>query len=182
MLRMLGLLLLCIGCAARPLPPPDNPAPAPDDAAQVIAEGSTVAAVTALGLHGEPVALSSFHTRLLVVYFYPLDFAAGASAEAQEFRDDQARYRKLGVTVVGVSTDEPRTHQEFAAKLKISYPLLSDIHGELAGAFGIPLRGGTTRHATFIVDRRGVVRKAWPKVRPWGHSTEVLATLRKLGN
>jgi peroxiredoxin Q/BCP len=173
------LLLLLAGCVPRPSAVAIEPAP-PDDAPTAIAEGSTLPAASGLDRDGKPVTLGSFHSRLVVVYFYPLDFASGATAEAQEFRDDQAKYRKLGATIVGVSTDEPRTHREFAAKLKIPYPLLSDPSGELAGAFGIPLRGGTTRHATFIVDRHGVVRKAWPHVRPWGHSAEVLAALRDL--
>jgi peroxiredoxin Q/BCP len=182
MARTLALLLLVdlAGCMPRPPSPAAiEPAP-PDDAPGAISEGSTLPAASALGTDGKAVSLDSFHSRLVVVYFYPLDFASGATAEAQEFRDDQSKYRKLGATVVGVSTDEPRTHREFAAKLKLPYPLLSDPRGELAGAFGIPLRGGTTRHATFIVDRKGVVRKAWPHVRPWGHSAEVLAALRTI--
>ena len=115
-----------------------------------------------------------------MVYFYPLDYAAGASAEAEEFGADYPKYRKLGASIVGISTDEPGTHKEFAARHKLPYPLLSDRGGEVARAFGIPLTGGATRHATFVVDRRGVVRKVWPRVRPWGHSAEVLSALRAL--
>jgi peroxiredoxin Q/BCP len=133
-----------------------------------------------VGSDEKPVALETFRGKLLVVYFYPLDFAAGATAQAEEFRADYPRYRKLGATVVGISTDEPGTHKEFAAKYKLPYPLLSDRGGEVARAFGLPLVGGATRHATFIADRRGVVRKVWPRVRPWGHSAEVLAALRAL--
>jgi peroxiredoxin Q/BCP len=181
MVRLMGVLLLLASCAHRPAPEPIEPAAPPDDAPDTIAEGSTLPSASALNVDGKSVNLSStFRSKLAVVYFYPLDFAAGASAEAQEFRDDLSKYRKLGATVVGVSTDEPRTHREFAAKLKLTYPLLSDASGELATAFGIPLRGGTARHATFVVDRHGVVRKVWAHVKPWGHSAEVLAALRAL--
>jgi thioredoxin-dependent peroxiredoxin len=176
--------LLAVGGASGCIPPGARPPPAVPAAeadGSLLAEGSAVPEVTALGSDGKPVSLGSFRGKFLVVYFYPLDFAAGASAEAEEFRADYASYRKLGASIVGISTDDPRTHQEFATKYKLPYPLLSDRGGEVARAFGVPLTGGATRHATFLVDRRAVVRKVWPKVRPWGHSAEVLTALRALG-
>jgi peroxiredoxin Q/BCP len=162
--------------------PGARPAPvvAPEPPEQLLAEGSPVPAVSALGPDGKPVPVAGGKSKLLVVYFFPLDYAAGATAQAEEFRADYAKYKKLGATIVGVSTDEPRTHKEFAAKYKLPYPLLSDPTGEVARAFGVPIKGGTTRHATFVVDRSGVVRKVWPKVRPWGHSAEVLSAIKEL--
>jgi peroxiredoxin Q/BCP len=151
---------------------------APEPAEHLLAEGSPVPAVSALGADGKSVPVAGGKSKLLVVYFFPLDYAAGATAQAEEFRADYAKYKKLGATIVGVSTDEPRTHQEFTAKYKLPFPLLSDQHGEVARAFGVPVNGGTTRHATFLIDRTGVVRKVWPKVRPWGHSAEVLSALK----
>jgi peroxiredoxin Q/BCP len=178
-MRRLGAglaLLVAVGCIPRtPAPPPVTAAPE-----ALLAEGSAVPDVAGIGTDDRPIPLSRFRGKLLVVYFYPLDYASGASAEAEEFRADYARYRKLGAAVVGVSTDEPRVHKEFAAAYKLPFPLLSDRGGEVARAFGVPLTGGATRHATFVVDRTGVVRKVWPRVRPWGHSAEVLAAIRAL--
>jgi peroxiredoxin Q/BCP len=171
--------LLCgasLGCV-QPRPPP---APVPDPNALLLREGSVLPQVSAVGTDGKPVPLGGFRSKFLVVYFFPLDYAAGATAEAEEFVADYPKYKKLGASIVGISTDEPGTHKEFAARHKLPYPLLSDHDGEVARAFGIPLTGGATRHATFVVDRRGVVRKVWPRVRPWGHSAEVLSALRTM--
>ena len=169
------------GCALprRAAAPPPAVAP-PDDLTRMAAEGSTVPEVSAIGADEKPWPLSRFKGQYLVLYFYPMDFAAGATAQAAEFRQDHARYRKLGATVVGVSTDPPQSHRDFRDKHKLPYPLLSDTQGEMARAFGVPLQAGTARHATFIIDRRGVIRKVWSTVHPWGHSREVLTALREL--
>jgi peroxiredoxin Q/BCP len=78
------------------------------------------------------------------------------------------------VALVGVSTDEASSHRDFASHFQLPFLLLSDRGGALAGAFGVPLQGGTTRHFTFFIDRHGVIRKVWRNVRAWGHPAEVL--------
>jgi peroxiredoxin Q/BCP len=169
---------MSLGCLPGARPPPA--APAAEASERLLDEGSAVPEVSAVAMDGKSVPLGGFRSKFLVVYFYPLDFAAGASAEAEEFRADYQKFKKLGASVVGISTDQPETHKEFATKYKLPYPLLSDRGGAVARAFGLPLTGGATRHATFLVDRQGVVRKVWPRVRPWGHSAEVLSALRAL--
>jgi peroxiredoxin Q/BCP len=158
---------------APPAPPPPPPAP-------VLEEGSAVPEVAALGAGDKQVRLSDFRGKSLVVYFYPVDFGSSATAEAQEFKSDHGKYRKLGVTVVGVSTDHTSSHRDFSDRYKLPFPLLSDTDGALAKAFGVPLEAGTTRHYTFFIDRRGVIRKSWSNVRAWGHSAEVLEYARKV--
>jgi len=166
------------GCVARrPAPPP---VATPDDLSKLLPEGTPVPDVAAVDRDDKPRSLAKLRGQYVVLYFYPMDFAAGASAQAEAFRADFPRYRQLGATVVGVSTDEPNVHREFAAKYKLPYALLSDPRGEMARAFGVPLQAGTIRHATFLIDRHGVIRKVWPKVQPWGHSREVLDALREL--
>jgi peroxiredoxin Q/BCP len=163
-------LASCAGLGAAapadvPPPPPtlDEGAPAPDVAATNTAD--------------KLVHLSDFHGKPLLLFFYPVDFGSSGTAEAEEFKADHARYRALGVNVVGVSTDEVTSHRDFIARYKLPFPLLSDGGGTLARAFRVPLEGGTTRHYTFLIDRRGVIRKVWRNVRAWGHSAEVLAYL-----
>jgi peroxiredoxin Q/BCP len=156
------------------------PAPVADGTEAMLREGTAAPDVAAPGVDGKPVRLSSFHGKVLVLYFYPVDFASGAMALAEELRDDYPKYRKLGATVIGVSTDAPGTHRDFAARYRVPFPLLSDGGGQMAQAFGVPLEAGAARHATFVIDRNGVIRKAWRKVRPWGHSAEVLAFLKTL--
>jgi peroxiredoxin Q/BCP len=181
MARWRTALFLCAiapGCAAmqaRQAPPPPPPA------APVLAEGAAAPDATAVGLNDKPVHVADFRGKVLVLYFYPVDFASGSTALAQEFREDHPKYKKLGAVVVGVSTDDVNTHKDFAAKFKLPFALLSDSGGALTRAFGVPLEGGTPLPTTFVIDRRGVIRKVWPKVHPWGHhSDEVLAAIKGL--
>ena len=166
-------------CAARgPAPPP--PRPIPDDLTTILAEGTAIPEVVGVGTDDKPHPLTRYRGQNLVLYFYPMDFAAGASAQAAEFRADHPKYRRLSAQVVGVSTDPPQSHRDFRDKHKLPFPLLSDPEGRMARAFGVPLQAGTARHATFLIDRRGVIRKVWPTVHPWGHSQKVLAAVKAL--
>jgi thioredoxin-dependent peroxiredoxin len=184
MSRGQALLLLgaCVGggCIVRaPVGPVSTAAPA-DDLRSILPEGTAVPDVAGIATNDKPQPLSRYRGQHLVLYFYPMDFAAGATAQASEFGADHAKYRRLGAEVIGVSTDAPQVHRDFRDKYKLPYPLLSDPDGQIAQAFGVPMQAGTIRHATFLIDRRGIIRKVWPTVHPWGHSREVLTALRAL--
>ena len=173
------MTLGCLSCAAlaghrEPAgPPPPPPAP-------VLDEGAAAPEVSVAAASDKTVKLSDYRGKPLVLYFYPVDFSSSGTAEAQEFKADHAQYKKLGVTVVGVSTDHAASHRDFKERYKLPFPLLSDEGGELARAFGVPVEGGTTRHYTFFIDRKGVIKKTWKNVRAWGHSSEVLQYARKV--
>src|SRR5947209_6562728 len=98
MKRAWCLALLC-GCVAmtRQAPPPAPAETAPTE----LAEGAAAPDVTAPTATGKPLRLADLRGKLVVLYFYPVDFSASGTAEAEELRDDYPRYRKLGVTVVG---------------------------------------------------------------------------------
>jgi thioredoxin-dependent peroxiredoxin len=177
----LSLLLSLAGWACATRPPVAAPAPVvPDDLSTILAEGTAAPEVEGIGINDKPQPLKRYRGQHLVLYFYPMDFAAGAAAQAAEFRSDHGKYRRLGAQVVGVSTDAPQSHRDFRDKHKLPYPLLSDPDGRMARAFGVPMQAGTIRHATFLIDRRGVIRKVWPAVNPWGHSRQVLTALKDL--
>src|SRR5262245_22719301 len=136
---------------------------------------------------GSTVALEDFRGKPVVLYFYPKDDTPGCTREACEFRDTQARIRKTGAVVLGVSPDSVASHQKFREKYKLSFPLLSDSDKRVAKEFGAwgekTLYGkkvvGMIR-STFIIDGQGVVRKVFPKVRVDGHAEKVLEALRTL--
>jgi peroxiredoxin Q/BCP len=151
-----------------------EPIPAAAPVAPTLDEGAAAPDGSAVGPTDKIVRISDFRGKPLILYFYPVDFGSSATAEAEEFKSDHARYKKLGVSVVGVSTDDVNSHRDFAARFKLPFLLLSDHEGALARAFGVPLEAGTTRHYTFFVDRHGVIRKVWRNVRAWGHSSDVL--------
>jgi peroxiredoxin Q/BCP len=172
-----ALALAGISCAAL-APHPEPAAPPPPPPPPVLEDGAAAPDVAAIGSNEKMVRLSDYRGKPLVLFFYPVDFGASATAEAEEFKADLAHYHKLGVTVVGVSTDHIASHKDFTARFKIPFPLLSDPDGSMARAFGVPMEAGTTRHYTFFIDRHGVIRKSWKNVRAWGHSADVLGYVK----
>lgn len=114
---------------------------------------------------GQKLSLADFRGKPLVVFFYPKDDTTVCTKEACSFRDSAGEIRAMGAEVLGVSNDGSASHQKFAAKHRLNYPLLSDEGGEIGKAFGIARLGGflagwiPPRRVTFVIDGDGVVRK-----------------------
>ena len=136
---------------------------------------------------GEKVKLSDFKGKKVVLYFYPKDLTPGCTVEACAFRDDISAIKKLGAVVLGVSADNEKTHQKFTAKHDLNFPLLADVDHEVSGKYGAwqekSMYGrkywGIAR-ITFIIDENGKIAKAYDKVKPAGHSAEVIEAIKSL--
>lgn len=118
--------------------------------------------------------------RPFVLYFYPKDDTSGCTAEACGFRDVLPDFSKLGVTVIGVSKDSLASHEKFAKKFDLNFPLASDEDGSVCEAFGVWVEKSMygkkymgIERSTFLIDAKGVVRGAWRKVKVPGHVEEV---------
>jgi peroxiredoxin Q/BCP len=123
----------------------------------------------------------------LVIYFYPKDMTPGCTTEACDFRDNLGRVQGAGAQVVGISADTPQSHQKFVDKYELNFPLLSDPEKGVLKAYGVfkkkSLYGREfmwIERTTFVVDRQGVIRKVFPKVKVNGHADAVLAALKDL--
>jgi peroxiredoxin Q/BCP len=81
------------------------------------------------------------------------------------------------VRVFGVSTDGNASHQAFAEKYKLPFPLLADEKGDLAKKFAVPVSDGKARRITYLIGKDGKVKQVWPKVTPAGHAAEILAAV-----
>jgi peroxiredoxin Q/BCP len=133
------------------------------------------------------VHLQDLEGRPVVLYFYPKDDTPGCTKEACSFRDANHEMQKRGVVVLGVSTDDVPSHQQFAEKYGLPFPLLSDTDAAVSNRYGVygekNMYGkkymGVNR-STFLIDKDGVVRKVWPKVKPDGHADEVLEAVDML--
>jgi len=133
------------------------------------------------------VHLADLHGKTVVLYFYPKDDTSGCTKEACSFRDANHELQKRGVVVLGVSADNVASHEKFAEKYGLPYPLLADTEttvSQLYGVYGEKNMYGKkymgVSRATFIIDKDGIVRKVWPKVKPDDHATEVLETVENL--
>ncbi len=136
---------------------------------------------------GQDVDLAGFKGKALVVYFYPKDNTPGCTQEGIDFRDLHKDFKKAGAEIVGISRDSVRSHENFAAKYKFTFPLLSDGDEAACKAFDTikekSLYGrkymGVDR-STFLFDRDGVLKKEWRSVKVKEHAAEVLAAVKAL--
>ena len=136
---------------------------------------------------GKDIAFKSFKGKPLVVYFYPKDNTPGCTQEGIDFRDMYAEFRKAGAEIVGISRDSVRSHENFADKYKLPFPLLSDGDEAACKAFDVikekSLYGrkymGVDR-STFLFDKSGTLRQEWRGVKVKGHASEVLEAIKAL--
>jgi len=133
---------------------------------------------------GSAFALSSLAGKPYVIYFYPKDMTPGCTLEAQDFRDLYPKFKKRGAEIVGVSRDAPASHEKFAAKHDLKFPLVADTDEAWCNAFGVigekVLYGkkhvGVIR-STFLVGADGRILAEWRNVRVPGHAEAVLERL-----
>lgn len=151
-------------------------------------EGKKAPAFELFDADGKTVALKDLiGSNNLVLYFYPKDMTPGCTIEACSFRDNIAPIKKLGAKVVGISADSTDSHGKFIAKHDLNFPLLADPGNKVCKLYGVyqmkSLYGrkfmGIER-TTFIIDKSGVVRRVFPKVKVSGHTEEVIAALKDL--
>lgn len=106
---------------------------------------------------GTPWRMEDHLGKVLVVYFYPKDDTPGCLKEACNFRDRYEEFIKLGAEVVGISSDDQRSHSDFASKNQLPFRLLSDPGQKVRkeyGALDLFLPG----RVTYVIDKKGVVR------------------------
>ena len=129
--------------------------------------------VTARNQDGE--AVSPAFVEPTVVYFYPRDGTPGCTQEAREFEADIESFRRTGVTVYGVSTDDVDSHRAFADEEDLSFDLLADPDGTVADAFDVELQGDFVDRITFVL-ADGEVHEVVDAdtMNPEGHAAEVL--------
>jgi len=133
---------------------------------------------------GGKVKLSDFRGKIVVLYFFPRAMTPGCTREGIRFNELLDEFERLGVVVLGVSTDTPQAQSRFAERYGFRFTLLSDPDGKIAETYGV-LKKGTKRpsaqRVTFIIDREGVVRAILRNIRPAEkHADEALKVVRGL--
>ena len=152
----------------------------------MIKEGNKAPDFSATDQNGKKIKLSSFRGKKnVVLYFYPKDMTPGCTTEACDFRDHFKKFKST--EILGVSIDSPERHQKFIEKYDLPFTLVSDVDQKVVNKYGVwqekKLYGkkfmGIVR-STFIIDKSGVVRKIFPKVKVKGHIDEVLEALKEI--
>jgi thioredoxin-dependent peroxiredoxin len=134
---------------------------------------------------GKTYSLSDFKGKKeVVLYFYPKDDTPGCTMEACSFRDSLSRLNKEGVQVLGVSLDDIDSHSKFRTKYSLNFPLLSDTDAKVSKAYSVYKKKNMygrefwgIERSTFIIDKKGIVKKAIRRVKVEGHVDEVMRYL-----
>ncbi len=143
-------------------------------------EGDTAPDFELKDTEGNTVKLSDFRGKKVVLYFYPRDDTPGCTIEACSFRDDLGKFKAKNTVILGFSLDDSNSHRKFAEKYKLPFTLLCGTKevAEKYGAYGDKgIFGFGIKRTTVIIDEKGKVAKVFEKVKPQGHSEEVLSSI-----
>ena len=130
---------------------------------------------------GNPVHLSDYRGRKVVLYFYPKDDTPGCTAQACNLRDNYAELKQAGYEVLGVSIDGEKSHQKFIGKYELPFALLADTDKQIVEAYGVwvekSMYGRTylgTARTTFLIDEAGIITDIIEKVDTKNHTGQIL--------
>jgi peroxiredoxin Q/BCP len=143
--------------------------------------GSKAPDFTVKDQDGKDVKLSDFKGKKLVLYFYPKDMTPGCTAESCNLRDNYKALLKQGYEVLGVSTDNEKSHKKFIEKEKLPFSLLADTDKSLHNKYGTWIEKsmygrkymGTAR-ITFIINENGIIEEIIGKVDTKNHTDQIL--------
>ena len=157
---------------------------APQDALGV---GSPAPAFSLPSIPSGKITSAGLKGKTYILYFYPKDNTSGCTAESCAFQEALPAFTKLGIPVIGVSKDSLASHEKFAKKYALTFPLASDEEGEVCAKFGVwkqkSMYGRSymgIERSTFLIDGKGVIRAAWRKVSVPGHVAEVMQALAEI--
>ena len=152
----------------------------------MLSEGVKAPDFTLADKDGREVSLHDFAGKKVVVYFYPKDNTSGCTRQACAFRDAYAEFGQKGVTVIGISRDSVKSHQNFAGKYELPFILLSDPQLTAIQDYDVwqekKMYGKTTRgvvRSTYVIDENGMIVKVFPKAKPDTNATEILQWLEE---
>lgn len=145
-------------------------------------EGARAPHFEGVAQKGATVSLSDFRGEKLALYFYPKDNTSGCTKQACNLRDNFEALLRAGIKIVGVSGDSVESHEKFAERHDLPFPLIADTDRKIMEDYGVwgekKLYGRTflgTRRTTFLINEDGSIRKVIKRPKTGDHSAEVLA-------
>ncbi|KKT86822.1 MAG: Alkyl hydroperoxide reductase/ Thiol specific antioxidant/ Mal allergen [Microgenomates group bacterium GW2011_GWA1_Microgenomates_45_10] len=138
---------------------------------------------------GKAHSLKDYKDKWVLLYFYPKDDTPGCTKEACSIRDNLPDFKKLKISVLGVSVDSVKSHKKFAGKYSLPFTLLADEKKEVVKKYGVWAKKkfmgreymGTMR-TSFLINPAGKIAKIYENVKPELHVEEVLKDFKRLIN
>ena len=134
--------------------------------------------------NGKTIKLSDYLGKKVILYFYPKDNTPGCTAEACNLRDNNTELLSRGFAIIGVSPDNEKSHQGFASKLSLPFPLIADPEKKILtayGAWGEKMMYGKAvtgvLRTTFIIDEKGIITRIIKKVDTKEHASQILKSV-----
>ena len=130
---------------------------------------------------GNPISLSEHMGKKVVLYFYPRDNTPGCTAQACNLRDNHQALQAKGYVVLGVSSDNEKSHQKFIEKQDLPFTLIADTERSIQEAYGVWIEKsmygrkymGTAR-TTFLIDEKGIISEIIEKVKTKDHTSQII--------
>jgi thioredoxin-dependent peroxiredoxin len=130
---------------------------------------------------GNPIKLSDFKGKKVVLYFYPNDDTPGCTAEACNLRDNYSKFKKANYVILGVSANDEKSHRKFIEKFSLPFPLIADTDKTINELYGVWREKNTfgktymgTVRTTFIIDESGKIEEVIEKVNNEDHTAQIL--------
>jgi peroxiredoxin len=139
----------------------------PSNSAEPLPAGVPAPDFTLPATTGAPISLAEYHGRPVILVFYPADHSSVCSNQLVLYNEALDLFKKHDAQLLGISTDDVQTHLEFAAALKLAFPLLADIEppGAVARRYGVFHEADKmSERAMFVIDREGLVH--WSYLSP----------------
>ncbi len=143
--------------------------------------GATAPAFSGTTQDGDRIKLADYRGRRLALYFYPKDDTPGCTKQACNLRDGYQDLLEAGIAVVGVSIDDRASHEKFADKYELPFPLIADVDKKVVSAYGVygekSLYGRKfigTRRTTFLIDEAGKIVHVFKRPKTADHTAEIL--------
>ena len=146
--------------------------------------GNKAPAFKGIDQNGNVIALSDFKGKKLILYFYPHDNTPTCTTQACNLRDNYATLINKGFQVIGLSTDDVKSHKKFETKFSLPFPLIADTNNSIAEKYGVwSLKKFMGREyigmhrTTFIIDEAGKITHIIEKPDSKNHAQQILAIL-----
>lgn len=149
----------------------------------MLQQGDKAPGFKATDQNGNTIQLEDYKGQKVALYFYPKDNTPGCTAQACNLRDNTEALTSRGITVIGVSVDDEKSHKKFEDKFQLNFPLVADTDQKIVNAYQVwglkKFMGkeymGTSR-TTFLINEQGIIEHIITKVDTKDHARQILDT------